>query len=258
MLQDILTPGRRLAESSATVSGGGRPRRRQRGPRSFLSDAAAGAIYRLDGVHPPVAFAAHAPVIAGEAFGPDGHALRRRSRARKRSSRMDAQGTARTVAEGIAGHGILVTHDGHALCQRTGRAQRHAQPPLADQPGRCEKKSWMRASPPPPGSPSRLTAHFFFAAENSTQWIYSYALQPDGTFDRQATLLLAAHDRHAQRQQRGRHGRGHAGLSLCRHAHGRADLRPQRPRARDSAACPRRADRSAASVSAGTISTSST
>ena len=162
----------------------------------YLSDAPAATIDRLGADDKPTVFLDHAPAVIGQAFGPDG-TLFGVVPADKKIIALGPQGATRTVADGIAGHGIVVTHDGTLYVSEPGRALRHAQPDMADQTrrhqGRCR-----------PGPPFRL-GHRVLAG-----WLpllrggelHEMDLQLRHArrwhVRRQAAVLLVAHDRYSQ------------------------------------------------------------
>jgi sugar lactone lactonase YvrE len=146
----------------------------------FLSDAPATTIYRLGADDQPAVFLAHAPGIAGEAFGPEG-TLYGVVPGEKKIVAIDAQGATRTIAGGIAGHGIVVTHDGTLYVSEPGEH--------SDMPSRIwqikptgEKALLDQGLSAASGVAFSPDGALFLAAENTTRWIYSYVVQPDGTF----------------------------------------------------------------------------
>ena len=78
----------------------------------YLSDSLAATIYRVGGDGKAAVFLRQTGgSIAGEAFGPDG-TLYGVVPSEKKIVAVSPQGHSRTVAEGIAARGIVVTHDG--------------------------------------------------------------------------------------------------------------------------------------------------
>jgi sugar lactone lactonase YvrE/enterochelin esterase-like enzyme len=146
----------------------------------YVSDAPAAAIYRLGADGRPAPFIQHGPAVTGQAFGPDG-VLYGVLPAEKKIVAFDSHGVSRTVADGIAGHGILVAHDGSIYVTEPGEH--------SDMPSRIwrvkpggEKTSMDDGLLTASGLAFSPDGSLFFAAENSTKWVYSYVVQPDGTF----------------------------------------------------------------------------
>jgi hypothetical protein len=145
----------------------------------YLSDAAAATIDRLGADDKPTVILDHAPAAIGQAFGPDG-TLYGVVPAGKKIIALGPQGAARTVADGIAGRGIVVTHDGTLYVSEPGehsdmpsqiwRIKPDGTKDIVDRG--LNSASGMAFSP---------DGSLFFAAENSTKWIYSYVTQGDGT-----------------------------------------------------------------------------
>ena len=145
----------------------------------YLSDASAKVIYRL-GVDSNPAVVSKGVAVVAQAIGPDG-SLYGIVPDKKQIIRFDAQGVVRTVAKGIAGHGLIVTHDGTLYISEPG--------PHSDEPSRIwrikpakEKTVADEGLLSVTGLAFSPDGALFFAAENSTRWIYSYVVQPDGSF----------------------------------------------------------------------------
>ena len=159
----------------------------------YLSDAPAATIYRLGADDMPVAFREHAPGIVGQAFGPDG-TLYGIVPDEKKIIAFDPQGTTRTIAEGIAGRDIVVTHDGTLYVSEPGEH--------TDMPSRIwqikptgEKKIVDQGLSSASGIAFSPDGSLFYAAEHSTQWIYSYLVQTDGSLaDKQSYYWLHVTD----------------------------------------------------------------
>jgi len=155
----------------------------------YLSDAPAATVYRLGADDKPSAFLDHAPAIAGQAFGPDG-TLYGVVPGEKKVIALDPQAVSRTVVEGIAGHGIIVTHDGTIYVSEPGEH--------SDMPSQIwritsggEKKAVDQGLFSASGIAFSPDGSLFFAAENSTKWIDSYIVHPDGSLaDRQPFYWL--------------------------------------------------------------------
>lgn len=145
----------------------------------YLSDIAASAEYRLsdDGKATPVN--QHGPATTDLCFGPDGTLFGLVPKEKKVVA-FDADGNVHTVAEGIAGHNILVTHTGAIYISEPGVH--------SDEPSRIwqilpsgEKKVMDEGLLSATGIAFSPDGALFFAAENATKWIYSYVVQADGT-----------------------------------------------------------------------------
>jgi enterochelin esterase-like enzyme len=145
-----------------------------------FSDTAAATIYHLGSDDKPSAFIREAPAVTGLAFGPDG-TLYGAAGADKKIVAFDAQGSSRTVADGIAGRGILATHDGTLYVSEPGQ---YAELPstIWQVKSTGEKKAMDQGISSASGIAFSPDGELFFAAEKSTQWIYSYLVRPDGTF----------------------------------------------------------------------------
>ena len=145
----------------------------------YLGDAPAATVYRFGADDKPVVFLDHVPGIVGVAFGPDG-TLYSLVPGDKKIIVIDPQGVTRTVADGIVGHGIVVTHDGTIYVSEPGEH--------SDMPSKIwlikpngEKKIVDEGLFSVSGIALSPDGTLFFAAENTTKWIYSYVVQPDGT-----------------------------------------------------------------------------
>jgi gluconolactonase len=187
-LQEIILPGepwRKLPQSFQSAAGlaadakGG----------VYLSDSAAG-IYRIDGDSKPAVFRLGAG-IASAAFGPDG-TLYGVVPSGKKIVAVSPRGDSRTVAEGIAGRGILVTHGGTIYVSEPGA---HSDMPSSlwrigsgEKSGKKVVDLGLLSASGVAFSPD---GSLFFAAEKTTQWIYSYVVRPDGSFsDKQPFFWL--------------------------------------------------------------------
>ena len=155
----------------------------------FVSDAPAGTISVLGANNEPASFVEHGPAITGEAFGPDG-VLYGVMPGEKRIVAFDSKGATHTVAEGLAGHAILVTHDGTLYVTEPGEHSDMPSQIWRIKPG-GEKTSVDQGLLTASGIAFSPDGSLFFAAESSTKWVYSYAVQPDGSFaDKQSFFWL--------------------------------------------------------------------
>ena len=99
---------------------------------------------------------------------------------------LDATGNARTVADGIAGHGIVVTHDGTLYVSEPGE---HTDLPsqIWQIKSTGNKKVLDQGLLAASGVAFSPDGSLFYAAEHSTKWVYTFVVQPDGSFaDKQA------------------------------------------------------------------------
>jgi enterochelin esterase-like enzyme len=142
----------------------------------YWSDA--GAIDRITHDGEPSTFVKTKWEIAGEAFGPDGM-LYAAVPGEKKIIGFDSEGKSRTVAEGIAARGIVVTHDGTLYVSEPG-----AHNDLPSHLWRIrggEKKIIDEGLLAASGVAFSPDGSLFYAAERSTKWISSYVVQADGS-----------------------------------------------------------------------------
>ncbi len=145
----------------------------------FASDPATRVIYRMNGEDGPAkTFYSGHGAITGEAFGPDG-VLYGLVPNEKRVIAVGAGGRVRTVVRGIAGHSIVVTHDGVLYVSEPGL---HSEMPsrvwrISKGQKRMVDQGLLSAS----GVALSPDGSLLFAAEKSTQWIYSYVVGQDGS-----------------------------------------------------------------------------
>lgn len=148
----------------------------------FISDASASTIYQFDADDKPVMFHENVqtmPSIVGEAFGPDGTHYGVVP-GEKKIVALDSQGNLRTVTDGIAGHAIVVTHDGTLYVTEPGE---HSDMPsqIWQIKSTGEKKIVDTGLASASGVAFSPDGTLFYAAEHTTKWIYSYVVQPDGS-----------------------------------------------------------------------------
>jgi enterochelin esterase-like enzyme len=157
----------------------------------FVSDAS--GIQSIGPGTKPVLFARPTSAAAGQAFGPDGTLYAALPREKKVIA-IGSNGSQRTVAEGIAGRGILVTHDGSIYVSEAGAH--------TDMPSRIwrvapngKKTSIDEGVPSASGMAFYPDGSLFFVAESATRWIDSYVVRPDGAFtDREPFYWLHTTD----------------------------------------------------------------
>jgi gluconolactonase len=143
----------------------------------YVSDTS--SVYQIAPDSAPAVFLAHRPGIAGQAFGPDG-TLYSVVPAESKVIAIDPRHNTRTVAQGIAGHGIVVTHDGNIYVSEPGAH--------TDMPSRIwrikpngEKKIVDQGVLSASGVAFSPDGALFYAAGKSSKWIYSYTVQHDGS-----------------------------------------------------------------------------
>jgi len=107
---------------------------------------------------------------------------------------IDAKGMVRSVADGITGHGITVSHDGTLYVSEPGD---HAELPSKlwkITPGGRKMATDLELFPAA-GIAFQPDGALFYVAESSSQLVYSYVVQPDGSFaDRQPFYWLHSTD----------------------------------------------------------------
>lgn len=152
----------------------------------YMSDAS--ATYRISPSTPTVRLPRKQAAIAAQAFGPDG-TLYSVVPSERRIIASNAHGENRTVAEGIAARGIVVTHDGTIYVSEPGLHN--------DVAGRLWRIKSGAKTVLDEGLVSASGVAFspdgslFFVAEKTTHWIDSYVVQPDGTLtDKQPFFWL--------------------------------------------------------------------
>ena len=184
-LQEITLPGepwRKIAQSFSSATGLAADSKGD----VYLSDSA--GIYRIGGDGKPAIFLRPGAGIAGEAFGPDG-TLYGVVPSQSKIVAVSPRGGRRTVATGIAAHGIVVTHDGTVYVSEPGA---HADIPSRVWEIRGGKKKVVdQGLASASGVAFSPDGSLFYAAEKSTKWIYSYVVRSDGSFsDRQPFFWL--------------------------------------------------------------------
>jgi gluconolactonase len=186
-LQEITLPGeswRKIPQSFRSAAGLTADARGD----VYLSDSPAAGIYRIGGDGKPAVFLRQAAGIAAQAFGPDGTLYGVVPTGNKIIA-ISPRGQIRTVAEGIKGRGIVVTHDGTIYVSEPGA---HSDmPSRVWRIGSGDKKVVDRGLASASGVALSPNGSLFYAAERTTKWIYSYVVQPDGSFrDKQPYFWL--------------------------------------------------------------------
>jgi len=145
----------------------------------YLSDSSAKTIYRLSDDGEPVVLSRRF-AVAGQAFGPDGSLYAIVPEERKIVKLNVKNSAVRTFAGGIAARGITVTNDGTLYVSEPGAH--------IDEPSRIwqitatgEKKLLDQGLLSASGLAFSPDGALFFAAENATQWIYSFVVASRGS-----------------------------------------------------------------------------
>jgi sugar lactone lactonase YvrE/enterochelin esterase-like enzyme len=144
----------------------------------YFSDAPASVIYRIDRDDKPVIFLNGSPAIAGQAFGPNGM-LYAVVPGEKSIISIDSQGSVRTFARDISGHGIVVPQDSTIYVTAPGENSEMPSQVWQIKPDGTKKvidQGLCAAS----GVAFSPDGALFYVAENRTKWIYSYIVQQDG------------------------------------------------------------------------------
>lgn len=186
-LQEITLPGESWQKISESFRGAAGLTANANG-EVYLSDLPASSIYRIGADGKPAVFLQPAAGVADEAFGPDGTLYGVVPAARKIVA-VSPRGRARTVAEGIAARGIVVTHDGTIWVSEPGA---HSDMPsrvwkIRDGARKVVDEGLASAS----GVAFSPDGSLFYVAEKTTKWVYSYVVQPDGSLrDKQSFYWL--------------------------------------------------------------------
>ena len=146
----------------------------------YFSDTAAGTIYRLGADGKPAVFTQGGPAITGEVFGADS-TLYGVSPSDKTIIAFAPDASHHAVATDIAGHGITITADGTLYVSEPGEHSDMPSRLWQIKPGGDKKvidEGLLSAS----GIAFSPDRSLLYAAEHSTKWIYSFVVQPDGSF----------------------------------------------------------------------------
>jgi sugar lactone lactonase YvrE len=184
-LQEITLPGEAWRKIPQTFDGVAGLAADAKGDVS-LSDAR--SMYRIAGDGQTRVFLRKGGGITGVAFGPDG-TLYGVVPGEKKIVAVSPRGQSRTMAEGIAGRGIVVRHDGTIYVSEPGVH--------SDMPSRLwlvrggQKKMVDEGLISASGVAVSPDGSLFYAAEKTTKWIYSYVTLPDGSLlDKQPYFWL--------------------------------------------------------------------
>jgi gluconolactonase len=157
----------------------------------YVSDPASATVEKIGADGKATKFVPEA--LEGMCFGPDG-TLYGCDAGKMKIVAIDAKGAVRAVAHEIAGHGITVAHDGTIYVSEPGK---HAELPSTIwriKPN-GEKTAMDHGLFPATGVAFQPDGALFYAAESSSRWVYSYIVQPDGSFaDRQPFYWLHTSD----------------------------------------------------------------
>jgi sugar lactone lactonase YvrE len=145
----------------------------------YVSDSEAGNIYRVSADGKANVFLRQRTGIVGEAFGPDG-TLYGVIPAEKKIVAVNPQGGIRTFNQGIAGRGIIVTHDGTVYVSEPGA---HSDMPSRLWQIRGTAKTIDEGLLSASGIAFSPDGALFYAAEKTTKWIYSYVVHSDGSLE---------------------------------------------------------------------------
>jgi len=144
----------------------------------YVSDSLAKTVYRVSGGDAAV-FAQTRGAVSGQAFGPDG-TLYALVPGDKKIVAVGPKGELRTIADGIVGKGITVTHEGVIYVSDPGAH--------SDMPSRIwqinggAKKVLDQGLFAASGLAFYPDGSLLLAAEKRTKWVYSYVAQTDGSF----------------------------------------------------------------------------
>lgn len=136
----------------------------------YLSDEEAGTVYHI-GSGTPSVFRKGEPGLITKAFGPDG-TLYGVISGKKELIALNPDGARRTIAKGVAGRGLVVTHAGSIYVSEASRVWQ-----ISDN----KKRLVDEGIESPSGVAFSPDGSLFYVAESNTQWIYSYVVQPDGS-----------------------------------------------------------------------------
>ncbi len=145
----------------------------------YFADSPDQTIYRIGADGKPAIFAQQTPPVCCEAFGPDGN-LYATVPSTKKVVAFSDNGTSKDIADGIRGHGIVVTSDKNIYVTEPGE---HSDEPssiwlIKPTGDKSTIDSGLLSASGLAFSPDKA---LLFVAEASTKWIYSYLTQPDAT-----------------------------------------------------------------------------
>ena len=175
-LREITIPGERWQQVSLAGDSAAALAANAKG-ELFVGDQINNAIHRLaDDARTP-----WGPklAISDMAFGPEG-TLYAAVPTERAIVAIAPDGSTRTFAKDIAAHHLIVTHDGTLIAAEAGA---HVDEPstLWSFTADGKKTSLDRGLSAASGVALSPDGAILYAAEQSTQWVYSYVLRPDGT-----------------------------------------------------------------------------
>ncbi len=145
----------------------------------FFTDIPGSRAYRLDATGKPEVFISETQRTNGQAFGPDGRLYAVATRTQQVLV-YDANGQPSVLADGIAGNGLVVAHNGNVYVTQPGA-------------GREPSRIWLIR---PDGTKAEVDhgdvkfangialstdQSLLYVADYASHWVYSYVIQADGT-----------------------------------------------------------------------------
>ena len=159
----------------------------------FFCDAPERTIYRVGATGTPVPFLKNAPAITGTAFGPDG-TLYGIDADNKGIVTLGPTGPGKTVAGNLAAAGVVVSSDHNIYVSEPNQGVGTSSTLWLIKPT-GEKIVVDSGLSSASGLAFTPDHSILYAAEENTHWVYSYAVQPDGTLtDKQRFDWLHATD----------------------------------------------------------------
>jgi gluconolactonase len=189
-LQEVTLPDERWVKVSETFQNAAGLAANASG-EVYLSDESTATVYRIGEDLKPAIFSKQKSPITGEAFGPNG-TLYGVMPSEKRIVALSPDGKISTIASGLAGHGIVVTHSGDIYVTEPGE---HSDVPSRvweiKRGGKTMVDQGLASASGVAFSPD---GSLLYVAEKSTKWIYSYVVQADGITDKQQFYWLHTMD----------------------------------------------------------------
>ena len=187
-LQEILLPGEAWQKIPQTFQSATGLAADAKGD-VFLVDTPASTLYRVGADDKPATYLKHQSGIVGETFGPDG-TLYGVVPGEKKIISILPDGSTHVIAQGIAGHNIIVPHNGAIYVSEPGEHTDMPSQIWQIKPG-GEKQVIDQGLSDATGIAFAPDFSLFFVGEHSTKWIYSYLVQPDGSLvDKQSYFWL--------------------------------------------------------------------